>query len=95
MIPSTPFFPPNLLSKPPLHPFLPPCQEIATACLHLAAKVQEAPKPIREVALQCQKVLRQREPEMMELLNCGAVRDGEGTGAECGTGLRGSASIRC
>lgn len=55
-----------------------PYQEIATACLHLAAKVQEAPKPIREVALQCQKVLRQREPEMMELLNCGAVREGLG-----------------
>ena len=82
-------FPP---SKPPLPLFFPPCQEIATACLHLAAKVQEAPKPIREVALQCQKVLRQREPEMMELLNCGAVR-GDGRGIEGYEQSRGERSL--
>lgn len=46
-----------------------PAQTIATACLHLAAKVGESPKPIREVVRECEKIIHQKHPEHLAMLN--------------------------
>lgn len=53
-----------LLVQPPV-----PTQVIATACLHLAAKVQESPKPIREVIRECERIRHCKNPELLKLLN--------------------------
>jgi hypothetical protein len=44
-------------------------QTIATACLHLAAKVGESPKPIREVVRECERIIHQKHPEHLALIN--------------------------
>ncbi|GAX77418.1 hypothetical protein CEUSTIGMA_g4863.t1 [Chlamydomonas eustigma] len=41
---------------------------ISMACLHLAAKVQESPKPIRDVILQCERLVQARNPQLSQLL---------------------------
>ena len=69
-------------------------QVIATACLHLAAKIQEAPKPIREVCLQCERVRHLRHAEMLELLRDTVGKDwGEEPGEIRYAGFRGKCGI--
>ena len=53
-------------------------QVIATACLHLAAKIHEAPKAIRDVCLQCERIRHAKHLDLLEIL-----RTSVGLGGSC------------